>query len=263
MARGSEYTFLFNQDAYVAPDAIEDLASFMEQSPNFGVVSPLHCCPDLNSIDRKICNSYISPFASSFLCDAAMGKAASCYKIRGINAAAWFVRTSTFLKVGGFDPLFFMYGEDDDLIRRFEIHKIDFALLPSARIVHLNESAPAEVRPSFWKSIKKNVERERSRLVVRIKDQAFSYPYMLRILVVEGGLLPIANLLLSGRWKNFIIRIIATFRVLMQIRLIRERARLCATPSAHFLDVDILGTPAKRSGVVCCKEMDCTDAPKP
>lgn len=239
IARGADYTFLFNQDAYVAADAIEKMASFMDQNPDFGVVSPLHCCPDLDNIDRKTCNAYISPFATPFLCDAAMGKVAPHYKIRGINAAAWFIRTSVFLKVGGFDPMFFMYGEDDDLINRFEIHGVGFALLPSSRIVHFNQSAPKKGEPSFWTDVKRKAERERSRLVVRVKDQTYSYPYMFRILTVEGFLLPLVNFIGTGRWKDLLITTIATCRVFKEAGSIRKQARLCAKPAAHFLDLSL------------------------
>ncbi|MDD3352554.1 glycosyltransferase family 2 protein [Zoogloea sp.] len=237
IAQGAEYTYLFNQDAYVAPDAIEKLASFMDQHQDFGVVSPLHCCPDLDNIDRKTCNAYISPFASPFLCDAAMGKIENYYKIRGINAAAWFIRTSVFLKVGGFDPMFFMYGEDDDLINRFELHGVGFALLPSARIVHFNQSAPKKHEPNFWTDVKRKAERERSRLVVRVKDPTYSYPYMFRILIAEGLFLPLTNFIVRGQWKDFLITMLATFRVFTETGLIRKRARMCAKPAAHFLDL--------------------------
>lgn len=239
ITRGADYTFLFNQDAYVAPDAIEKLASFMDQSPDFGVVSPLHCCPDLNSIDRKTCNAYISPFATPFLCDAAMGKVEQHYKIRGINAAAWFIRTSVFLKVGGFDPMFFMYGEDDDLINRFDLHGVGFALLPSSRIVHFNQSAPKKGQPSFWTDVKRKAERERSRLVVRVKDQTYSYPYMFRILAAEGFLLPVANVIVTGKWKDLLVTMLATCRVISEAGAIRKQARLCAQPAAHFLDLSL------------------------
>ena len=40
------------------------------------------------------------------------------YWVGFVPAAAILVRRATLLQIGGFDPLFFMYGEDDDLCRR-------------------------------------------------------------------------------------------------------------------------------------------------
>ncbi|HEU6455948.1 MAG TPA: glycosyltransferase family 2 protein, partial [Roseateles sp.] len=145
---GAEAVFLLNQDAYVTPEALRQMVDFLEAQPGFDIVSPLHCSPDLTRVDPNTQSAYLQRHASSYLSDACLDRVQPHYEIRGINAAAWMLRASVFRRAGGFDPLFFMYGEDDDLIERFSHHGLHTALLPAARIVHLRAKAPTP--PQRW-----------------------------------------------------------------------------------------------------------------
>jgi GT2 family glycosyltransferase len=234
---GAEAVFLLNQDAWVTPEAIGQLAAFLATEPGFDIVSPLHCSPDLGRVDPNTQSAYLQRHAPAYLSDACLGRVQPHYAIRGINAAAWMLRADVFRRAGGFDPLFFMYGEDDDLIERFAHHGLRTALLPAARIVHLRAKAP---RPPqrFGQQVASRAERQRSALLLDLKRPGGSLPGQLLRLLAAGVVRPLADLLANHDAKAFLASLLASLRVLAEIARIRRHARLCARPGAHFLNLD-------------------------
>ncbi len=233
-----EFVFLFNQDAFVSKTAIAEMAEFLEQNQNFDIVSPLHCSPDFFTLDQKTFRNYIQRYAFQYISDISAGHgAADFYQIKGINAAAWFMRTSVFQKVGGFDPLFHMYGEDDDLIERFCLHQIGFALLPKSRIVHCRESSTPLINLSVWQKIKKKSARDRSSLIMLIKNPFFSIPHMILQLIAHGIVTPFANFLVDRNWVNFLGTGLATAKVMTEMPKIRKHAKMITTCKASFLEI--------------------------
>lgn len=235
ISKGAKYIFLLNQDAYVTPDAIFKLTDFLAGHPDFDLATPLHCSPDLSRVDIKTQRNYLNRFAAEYLSDACMGQAKDYYQIKGINAAAWMIRASVFKKVGGFDPLFFMYGEDDDLINRFEFHRCQFALVHQARIVHLRQSPPSPPS-SYWESLTKMTERVRSNILIDLKMPKLSLSYMLAILLSKGIIRPLADYVIDRDGKYFIANLLATIKLIGELSNIRKHSKQCANIGFHFLD---------------------------
>lgn len=234
---GADAVLLLNQDAYVTPEAVAQLVAFLEAEPGFAIVSPLHCSPDLGRVDPNTLSAYLQRHAPGYLSDACLGQVRPHYAIRGINAAAWLLRADVFRRVGGFDPLFFMYGEDDDLIERFAHHGLRTALLPAARIVHLRAKSP-QLLMSWRQQWRTRSERPRSALMLELKRPGGSLPGQLLRLLAAGVLYPLADLLANHDLQLFLARLLACLRVLSEIGHIRRHAKLCARPGAHFLDLD-------------------------
>lgn len=237
LRRGADAVLLLNQDAYVTPQAIGQLVDFLQAQPGFDIVSPLHCSPDLDHLDPNTQSAYLQRHAPGYLSDACLGRVQAHYPIRGINAAAWMLRADVFRAVGGFDPLFFMYGEDDDLIDRFAHHGLRTALLPSARIVHLRAKA-ARPPQSAWQTLKARSERLRSGLLIDLKRPGGRLAGQLLRLLAAGVVRPLADLLADHDVQGFGAHLLATVRVLRELPRIRRHARLCAGRGAHFLDID-------------------------
>ncbi len=237
LADGADAVFLLNQDAWVTPEAIAQMVAFLAAEPGFDIVSPLHCSPDLGHVDPNTQSAYLQRHASAYLSDACLGQVQAHYAIRGINAAAWMLRAEVFRRVGGFDPLFFMYGEDDDLIERFAHHGLRTALLPAARIVHLRAKGPQPAQ-SWGQQVASRAQRKRSALLLDLKRPGGSLPGQLLRLLSAGVVQPLAELLANHDLKAFLASLLATSRVLAGIVRIRRHAQLCATPGAHFLKLD-------------------------
>jgi GT2 family glycosyltransferase len=233
----ADEVLLLNQDACVTPEAIGQMVNFLQTQPGFDIVSPLHCSPDLSRVDPNTQSAYLQRHAPGYLSDACLGRVQPHYAIRGINAAAWLLRADVFRRAGGFDPLFFMYGEDDDLIERFAHHGLHTALLPAARIVHLRAKPPRP--PQTWgQQLRSRSERQRSALLLELKRPGGSLPGQLLRLLSAGILHPLADLLANHDLQLFLAHLLASLRVLGEFGVIRQHARLCARPGAHFLNLD-------------------------
>lgn len=234
IGKAARYVFLLNQDAYVLPDTVGNLRRFVQAHTEFGVVSPLHCSPDAEHIDRRTLRGYLQNHLPAYLADACMGRVQPYYKTHGVNAAAWFIRVEVLQLAGGFDPLFFMYGEDDDLLARWAYHGVAFALITNTRVVHLRQSVTVS-RPSFWQDLRRRAERRRAELLTLIKQPGFSVGHMAAVWLAYGLLAPWVDFLLTRRWRDFLASGMAAWRLVVEFPRILRHARLTAIKGGHFL----------------------------
>jgi GT2 family glycosyltransferase len=133
LQENADYAFLLNQDAWVEPAAVENLIRKQTFNPQYGIISPIHLCGDKTNLDNNF-TTYISGYSCpGLISDIVMGRELNdIYETNFVNAAIWLITRQVLEKVGGFDPLFFMYGEDDDYIRRVKYHDFKIGICPSS-----------------------------------------------------------------------------------------------------------------------------------
>ena len=138
---GSDYFFLLNQDAWVENDTIRKLVTHLHKSPEYGLISPMHLNGEGTALDYNFSN-YISPWACKNLySDIFLNNIKDeIYEIQFVNAAAWLISKECIEKVGGFSPVFFQYGEDDNYIHRVLYHGFKIGIYPLTRIFHDREN---------------------------------------------------------------------------------------------------------------------------
>jgi GT2 family glycosyltransferase len=131
---GAGAVFLLNQDAYAGKDCIGNLVKISKIKTDYGIISPLHFNGNGNALDYSFQKlAYMSPLISDLITKQ---YSKDIYDFKFINAAAWFIPKDVFLKVGGFDPMFFMYGEDDNFSQRVLYYCFKVGVIPSAEIFH-------------------------------------------------------------------------------------------------------------------------------
>jgi len=140
--QNADFIFLLNQDGYVDPTTLEILISVAIQHRTYGLFSPLHMNGSGDGVDpfflKHICEG-----APQFLEDVVLGKQKQqLYEMTSPpNAAAWLLTRDCVFETGGFNPMFFMYGEDDELYARIRHRGFKVGLVPDAQIYHHRESA--------------------------------------------------------------------------------------------------------------------------
>jgi GT2 family glycosyltransferase len=138
---GADYVFLLNQDAWVEPDTIEKLVIAQQRESEYGVISPIHLNGKGDALDYNF-SLYINPSkCSNLYSDIYLEKIRkNIYEVAFVNAAAWLISRKCIETVGGFNPSFFHYGEDDNYIQRLKYHKLKVGILAKTTICHDRES---------------------------------------------------------------------------------------------------------------------------
>jgi GT2 family glycosyltransferase len=135
MDNGCDYVFLLNQDAWIEPDTIEKLVAIAETHTEYGILSPIHVNAKKSSICMQI-GVGAHYRNEKLLSDLYVGKVSDVYDTNYVNAAAWLLPRNTLETVGGFDPIFKHYEEDDNYLNRVIYHKLRIGVCPGTRIVH-------------------------------------------------------------------------------------------------------------------------------
>lgn len=135
---GCDYVFLLNQDAWIEPNTIFELLRVAEKNPEYGILSPIHLNADKSSIEPHLL-SYIANDKitdPTFVQDLYFNTLKEVYTSKYINAAGWLLPKNTLNTIGGFDPIFYHYEEDDDYLNRVLYHGLKVGIVPTARMVH-------------------------------------------------------------------------------------------------------------------------------
>lgn len=141
LRNGCEYVFLLNQDAHIEPETIERLVEQASHGEH-GILSPIHLNRSGESFDPNFAHHLINYGGISLFSDLYLRSTLKpVYSVRFVNAAAWLLTKDFLLAVGGFDPLFFMYAEDDDLCDRAVLHNFQIGVVPSSRAYHYREKS--------------------------------------------------------------------------------------------------------------------------
>lgn len=152
-----DYVFLLNQDAYLHDDALEKLISLAEINKEYAVLSPIHYSED-DALDQKFSNHLSEGSCPGFIYDLLNPQPKQIYTINYINAAGWLMGLSTLKNIGGFDPLFFMYGEDSEYIRRVHYKGFKLGIVPAAKLTHYRHNEYYK-KITFSKIVTINVRR--------------------------------------------------------------------------------------------------------
>ena len=234
---GAEHVFLLNQDAHVATDALELLLRLSAKNPTIGILCPMQLDAEGRATDPTFLRYYLAVHASAMLDDALLGRPLKTqYTVAAAPAAAWLL-TRRFLKeVGGFDPLFFMYCEDDDLCSRACHHGYQVAVVPAALFYHgrgFHSQVKSETRSL---KIRRKTSRLRSSLVRDIKQPSGKIWKNAWHALSERSLLGLTALLSHLNWIEAYATLMAVLQVLLfELPAIFRHRRKCLEKGPHWL----------------------------
>ena len=135
LENGAEYVFIVNPDIRLAPESISAYVDVLCSDTNIGALNPIEVTKDGYTIDeqfrRGIFEGHKFP-VPNLECDSQQQ-----WRVRTLYGAALMLPAATIRKVGGFDPLYFAYAEEEDLCRRILYHGQRLVVTAKAPVIHL------------------------------------------------------------------------------------------------------------------------------
>ena len=226
---GADYVFLLNQDAYLGVDTVDNLIEIHKNNKEFGVLSPIHLNGKGNNLDLNFSN-YIN-LSKKLWFDALKHQfTKEIYEVPFVNAAAWLVPIETFKTLGGFDPIFFHYGEDDNYCQRCKFHTIKIGVVPNNYIYHDREDRPhgiSNVDNSNLKYLERHLKNKWSNINIDVNNDIENFKAKKRKLLLK--------LFLKLRFKKYFKHKKELRFVIKIIEEINQSRRQNKNRAAHYL----------------------------
>lgn len=146
---GADYILLINQDAWFKSETgLQELIENSENNHRYWIVAPLQVYASSGRIERET-EKHLERSCTSendFISDVYQGKLKDIYPSEYSCAYCWILPRKTVETIGGFDPLFYHYGEDDNYQQRVRYHGGLVGVCPKVEVFHDVENRPADYR---------------------------------------------------------------------------------------------------------------------
>lgn len=168
----ADHVFLLNQDAYLLKPVLENLTAFQIQNPQYGILSPIHVTGDQRKLDKNFSNYMLREYTGAFYSDFVLrNNLPPVYDVPFVNAAAWLISKSCLETVGGFDPLFFHYGEDNNYCQRILFHGFKLGVLPESFVIHDRDERARMKITAFSSEYYANIEKKAKVIFANVNAQ--------------------------------------------------------------------------------------------
>lgn len=131
---GADYILVVNPDVRLPPNSIDDYIDVFERDPLIGALNPIQIGSDNSSVDNRFSWMIYGKYLSL---DTLLEKHYELYEAKTLLGAAIMFSGRTLERVGGFDPLYFAYGEELDLCRRIRYHNLKLVVTNKSPVLHL------------------------------------------------------------------------------------------------------------------------------
>mgnify|MGYP002332890392 CR=1 FL=1 len=159
--QGAKFLFLMNQDVYLKEGTITKLLHEFKKNENYGILSPVHLSGSGDCLDENFAVYTSNKKNKKLVFDMYNNQLRNVYDFDFINAAAWLIPTSVIKLIGGFDPIFFHYQEDNNYCQRIRYFDLKIGLVINSFILH--------------------DRAERSQRELSVEDQVVNYCNLLRL----------------------------------------------------------------------------------
>ena len=239
---------LVNQDATLDGRCVKLLERASAANPEFGLFSPMHLNYAGTGIHRGFLK-YLVMSCKSLIDDCMLSKRQNLYEFSNAPAALWWMPHRVLEKVGGFDPLFFVYCEDADYVNRVLEAGFRCALIPEA--IGRHDDSPSRL------SLAKEFELWFSQQLILLKYSKTLKRDVLRVMkrVLVCSAQALTSFDLARLWQ--IVKVV--FRLYEKRRwLLRSRSLLSNSRDYCFLPIE----PRVASTPVDCSVVASRDVPE-
>lgn len=139
MRDGAEFFFLLNADMKIDPPAIGELVALCAKDPAIGVAGPteyFYATPDMIQQFGGVIELTRARVRDQYIYQTDHGQLPLTQEVTCIGGGVMFVRRQALEQAGGFDPIFFLYGEEVDLAIRIAQAGYKLVVTSRAKVWH-------------------------------------------------------------------------------------------------------------------------------
>lgn len=219
LSKGADYVALLNQDAKLHENTLEKLFHYAESYPNYGILSPMFHSYDGNELDLFLLK-WVYYYDLSLASDIFFRRENEVYdNLQLIPAAMWFIRKKAIEEVGVFDPLYFMYKEDDDLWTRMKKKGWNVGFFPKALVYHYTSKDN-----SF--TIKKRKWHTYGSMLLHMKRENHSFVNNISSLIIDYFRRSLMSMIFFNKSELFVLQY-SFFSVMLRLKTIYKHRKIC------------------------------------
>ena len=130
----ADYILILNPDVIISSESLYDYINIMQNNKNIGALNPIQLSLEGGPLDQNFRSRVLSG-----LNEDEVVAALSDYQLIEVDrlfGASILLSRSAILKVGGFDPLYFAYYEEEDLCRRIKYFNLKLCVTFKSPVIH-------------------------------------------------------------------------------------------------------------------------------
>lgn len=131
----ADFIFIVNPDVRLPEFSLHEYINVMTKYPDIGALNPVQISSIGGPVDKRFKDSVLSDMHEAEIIDN-IGTG-MVLAVNTLFGASILLSRSAIEKVGGFDPLYFAYGEEEDLCRRLKFYRYKLAVTFNCPVVHL------------------------------------------------------------------------------------------------------------------------------
>ena len=235
LENNADFVFLLNQDAWVEPDTFGELINVWHNNreKNFGILSPIHLSLKPHTLDFSYSLYLSGGNCPDFISDLYFNNSKPLYEIQFVNAAGWLISGQCLQYIGGFDPLFFHYGEDNDYCRRVLFHKFKIGICTNSILYHARDHYPHKITTRLQK-VNKIHKKEYIQILLRLKAFKVNFRRQVLFEIVEIGSNFTKSLLILNL-NGILVQLFHFIKLLKEIKKIHYSRQVSRQLGATFL----------------------------
>lgn len=184
-----EFLFIINPDTRVEPDFLPPLIEQMNKSESIAVCQPLVYLFDKKTVNLTGKETHYLGF--DWIRDYKSKRKLRNEQIYSFSGSGVLIRKSIYVKLGGYDDLYFMYYEDSDLSWKLNLFGKKILFTPKSVLYHDYKYIPQEKHQPLKRKL---FYIERNRLQTIFKNYSFKTLFLLvpAIIFMEIGMITFA-----------------------------------------------------------------------
>lgn len=155
---GADIVVILNQDIIIKNNCLRELVLPFYVDPHIYITAPINFTYDFKNIESFYVKFYLSQ-CPELIYDSLCGSTKRYYEVQQITGSCFAIRSKIINKIGFFDPLYFMYFEDDDLCRRIRYLNKKIVIISNGGVAHKHSHTNIDMSGNThrWKRISKTI----------------------------------------------------------------------------------------------------------